>query len=69
MKAKSRRPANFVIEEFSSVFKRKVAWHVEVSGSGATARRDVDGRSVRIGWRELISAALFYGAGERKVGI
>ncbi len=61
MQAKNRAPARFVVEGYSSAFKCKVEWKVEVNRAGVTARRAVDGRELSISWRELLGAALVYG--------
>ena len=62
MKARKRGPARFDVEGYSAAFKQVVLWKIEVTGSGVTARRQLDGRELSIGWRALLGAAMFYGA-------
>ena len=61
MQARNRSPARFVVDGYSSAFKRNVVWKIEVGCSGITARREVDHREIAISWRSLLGAALAYG--------
>lgn len=61
MKAHKRSPANFMVTDYSAVFKRTVVWKVQVTESGISAHRHDDNRKVAIDWRTLFGAAMFYG--------
>lgn len=61
MIAKKRGPARFTVSGYSAAYRNDITWKVEVTQSGVTARRVIDGRELSIGWRELFGAAMFYG--------
>lgn len=68
MQARNRSPARFIVEGYSSAFKCNVVWKIEVSGRGISARRETDGRSISISWRQLLGAALVYGLDSDRQG-
>ncbi len=61
MKCKRRSPARFTVTDKSAVFRQTVTWRITITEGGMEAIRDVDHKVVSIGWRTLLSAAIFYG--------
>ena len=61
LRARQRRPATFVVEGKSPVFGEDTVWQIQCSTEGVRARRVRDGKTVRLDWRTVVGAALYYG--------
>lgn len=57
----ARRKAHFEFASYCSALKCKTKWRIEVSATGMIAKREMDGRTVSLSWREMIGMAIVYG--------
>lgn len=65
LKANKRRVARFQVRDRSTVFPVTVTWNIEVSEAGLKARRDLDGCTTYVTWKQVLGAALYYGRTEK----
>ncbi|MCK5652787.1 MAG: hypothetical protein KAJ42_15460 [Gemmatimonadetes bacterium] len=65
LKANKRRVARFQVRDRSTVFPVTVTWNIEVSEGGLKARRDMDGCTAYVSWKQVLGAALYYGRTEK----
>ena len=65
LKANKRRVARFEVRDRSTVFPVTVTWRIEVSEGGLKARRDLDGCTTYVSWKQVLGAALYYGRTEK----